>query len=72
MVSFEPAAPLGPATPAARVRGRSDHEIALDFVADLRGEPATAAETALLALACEACRVDRDDLEDRGEREVAG
>lgn len=35
--------------------GRSDHTLALDFVAELRGAPATEAESALLALAVDAC-----------------
>jgi exonuclease SbcD len=46
--------------PLARTRGRSDHEIALDFVADLRGTPATDAEAALLRTACEACGEDAE------------
>lgn len=44
--------------PARTLAGRSDHAIALDFVADVRGEPATAAESALLRDACEACALD--------------
>ncbi|MCW2754310.1 MAG: Exodeoxyribonuclease subunit [Marmoricola sp.] len=40
------------------VEGRSDHQIALDFVADVRGEPASDAESALLRDACEACAND--------------
>ena len=35
-------------TPAGPHAGRSDHDIALDFVAELRGAPASAAESALL------------------------
>ncbi len=41
--------------PRARTTGRSDHEIALDFVADLRGTPATDAESLLLRDAVDAC-----------------
>ncbi len=42
------------------VEGRSDHQIALDFVAAIRGEPASNAESALLRDACEACAHDPD------------
>jgi exonuclease SbcD len=55
VLGFEPTRPRGEATPGARVRGRSDHEIALDFVVDLRGTPATEAESQLLRAAAEAC-----------------
>jgi len=40
--------------------GRSDHAIALDFVGELRGRPASEAESALLLDACDACPQDRD------------
>ena len=46
----------GPASYAARVRGRSDLEVATDFVAHVRG-PAEEAEEALLAAALEAARL---------------
>ncbi|MFL6159571.1 MAG: hypothetical protein ACJ72D_26090, partial [Marmoricola sp.] len=42
------------------VEGRSDHEIALAFVADVRGEPASAVESDLLRDACEASAADPD------------
>ncbi|MCW2787612.1 MAG: Exodeoxyribonuclease subunit [Marmoricola sp.] len=42
----------------AEAEGRSDHQIALDFVADVRGEPANAVESLLLRDACEACARD--------------
>jgi exonuclease SbcD len=45
---------------AAPARGRSDHEVALDFVAAMRGAPATAEESALLLTACDACADDPD------------
>ena len=45
---------------AAQPRGRSDHEIALDFVDAMRGAPATDAESALLLAACDACGEDPD------------
>jgi exonuclease SbcD len=40
--------------------GRSDHAIALDFVAELRGRPASDTEAALLLDACDSCTHDRD------------
>jgi exonuclease SbcD len=60
VLAFEPARPPGPAIPAVRDRARDDHTIALDFVADLRGTPATPAESRLLRDAVEACCDDRD------------
>lgn len=56
-------APIGAApvsTPVASVAGRRDHDIALDFVTELRGVPATAAESDLLLEACDACCDDTD------------
>lgn len=55
-------APAGAAASTTRrgTAGRSDHEIALAFVAEIRGEPASAAESALLRDACEACALDPD------------
>lgn len=58
VIAFEPTGGAGSAVPLARTRGRSDHDIALDFVAELRGAPATAAESALLQAATEACCQD--------------
>jgi len=46
--------------PAARPGVRSDHAIALDFVRELRGTPATEAESALLQDACDACCDDTE------------
>ncbi len=58
-VAIQFAPPLAPGERRrAGVEGRSDHQIALDFVADIRGEPATTAESALLRDACEACAHD--------------
>ena len=54
-------APSGEAarTPVGEVpRGRSDHEVALDFVQAMRGSPATDDEAALLLQACDACAAD--------------
>ena len=61
VLAFEPAHPRdSSAAPAAPTQGRTDHEIALDFVADLRGTPATGAEAAVLLEACDACCDDPD------------
>jgi DNA repair protein SbcD/Mre11 len=60
VLAFAPGRDSGTSAPVARTRGRSDHEIALDFVSDLRGAPATDAESALLQTACDACREDPD------------
>ncbi len=60
VLSFEPSARMVPAVPVSRGGGRSDHQVAQDFVADLRGAPATAAESDLLLTACDACAVDPD------------
>jgi exonuclease SbcD len=60
VLGFEPTGGDRLSVPVARTRGRSDHAIALDFVADLRGVPATDAEAALLLDACDACCEDPD------------
>jgi exonuclease SbcD len=55
-------APAGEPDRARRIRleGRSDHEIAVDFVAAMRGTPATDVESTLLRDACDACAIDSD------------
>ena len=55
-----PAPVADPHTPVARRAGRSDHDIALDFISDLRGVPATPQESALLGEAVDACCHDPD------------
>ena len=60
VLGFAPAGAPTPTTPAARATGRSDHDVALDFVAELRGAPATSAESALLREAVDACCEDTD------------
>ncbi|GAB2458120.1 exonuclease SbcCD subunit D [Nocardioides hungaricus] len=60
VIGFEPLGGERPAVPTARREGRSDHAIALDFVADMRGAPATRAEAALLQEAVDACCEDPD------------
>ena len=60
VLAFEPDRPDAPGVPTARPGARSDHDIALDFVRELRGVAATDAEAALLRQACDACCVDPD------------
>ncbi|MCZ4497758.1 MAG: Exodeoxyribonuclease subunit [Marmoricola sp.] len=58
-VTLQFAPPTEASSPRARrVDGRSDLAIALDFVTDVRGEPASEAESDLLRDACEACAHD--------------
>ena len=45
---LEPDRPAEATTPRARLRGRSDHDVTLDFVSELRGRGASAEEAALL------------------------
>ncbi|ABL82204.1 MULTISPECIES: exonuclease SbcCD subunit D [unclassified Nocardioides] len=60
VIGFEPRGGAPTAVPAARREGRSDHAVALDFIADMRGAPATRAEAALLHEAVDACCEDPD------------
>lgn len=61
ILSFEPTGgPADTALASKPLAGRSDHEIALDFVSDVRGAPATEAEAALLLDACDSCRHGSD------------
>ena len=63
MLAFQPegaGARRGPVMP--RVDGRSDLDVALGFVAEVRELEATTEEELLLQLACDSCRMraDRD------------
>jgi exonuclease SbcD len=61
ILAFEPeGAPRekGPVMP--RVDGRSDFDIALGFVAEVRELEATTEEALLLQLACDSCRINED------------
>jgi exonuclease SbcD len=60
VLAFEPDERDEARVPSARPGIRSDHEIAVDFVRELRGAPASEAESALLQDACDACRDDVD------------
>ncbi len=58
ILAFDPeggARPRGPVMP--HVDGRSDLDVALGFVAEVRSLEATTEETLLLQLACESCRI---------------
>jgi exonuclease SbcD len=71
-IGFQPErapAARGPLLP--RVDGRSDLDIALGFVAEVRSLEASTEEELLLQLACEACRYDEDrDADPRPGRDV--
>jgi exonuclease SbcD len=58
VLAFEPARGEVGGVPTVRPGALTDHEIALAFVAELRGVPATDQESALLQQACEACSED--------------
>ncbi|MFC4785137.1 exonuclease SbcCD subunit D [Nocardioides sp. MAHUQ-72] len=60
VLGFEPASGDRSPVPTARLRGRSDHDIALDFVAEMRGSAATEDEAALLRTAFDSCCEDPD------------
>lgn len=60
VLAFEPTRPPGDHAPTARTAGRSDHDIALDFLRDLRGTPASREESRLLRDAVDACCEDPD------------
>ena len=62
VIGYQPTGGAEVRTPAARTAGLSDHEIALAFVAELRGSPATAAESSLLQHAAEASRPETDTM----------
>ena len=55
VLAFAPAGESVPTLPTAAPQGRRDHEVALDFVAEMRGAPATSGESDLLQQACDAC-----------------
>lgn len=61
LLAFEPeGAPRerGPVLP--RIDGRSDFDVALGFVAEVRALEATTEEALLLQLACDSCRINED------------
>jgi exonuclease SbcD len=60
VLSFSPASGPGADSPRARTHGRTDHDVTLDFVRELRGAPASDEEARLLLAACDACGEDPD------------
>lgn len=61
VICFEPDGPArarGPVMP--RVDGRSDLDVALGFVAEVRSLEATTEEALLLQLACDSCRINEE------------
>jgi exonuclease SbcD len=60
VLAFEPEQAEALAVPSTPPGRRTDHEIALAFVHELRGTPATANEAVLLQQACDACADDTD------------
>ncbi len=70
-LAFEPegrSTVTGPVVP--RVTGRSDLDVALGFVEEVRSLQATTEEELLLKLACDACRLDEDTDADLRSRDV--
>lgn len=60
ILGFEPQGGSRKRLPAPRVDGRSDFDVALGFVSEVRELEATTEEALLLQLACDACRVAAD------------
>ncbi|MBD8869570.1 exonuclease SbcCD subunit D [Nocardioides donggukensis] len=61
VLAFEPEGGQPAGAPSARATtGRSDHDIALDFLAEVRRRAATPEEAALLRDACDGCSPDSD------------
>jgi exonuclease SbcD len=61
VLAFAPAGGTRAGLPTARLgAGRSDHDVTLDFMSELRGRPASEDESALLLDACDSCAPDRD------------
>jgi exonuclease SbcD len=60
VLAFEPTLADPAAVPTIRPGARTDHEIAMEFVRELRGVAATDEEAALLLQACDACTDDSD------------
>jgi exonuclease SbcD len=61
VLGFEPEGSVSARRPVVpRVDGRSDLDVALGFVAEVRDLEATTEEELLLRLACDACRINND------------
>jgi exonuclease SbcD len=60
-LAFEPEGrPTRSSPPVPHVSGRSDLDVALGFVQEVRALEATTEEELLLQLACDSCRLDED------------
>lgn len=61
LLAFDPdGADADPRPVLPRVSGRSDFDIALGFVAEVRALEATTEEALLLQMACDSCRINQD------------
>jgi exonuclease SbcD len=60
LLSFDTGLPVSGLAPVVPSAVRTDHDIALDFMADMRGTPPDDDETALLFRAIDACCADPD------------
>ncbi len=60
LLSFDTGLPVSGLAPVVPSAVRTDHDIALDFMADMRGAPPDDDETALLFRAIDACCADPD------------
>ena len=70
-LAFEPEGRPASARPVVpRVVGRSDLDVALGFVEEVRALRASTEEELLLQLACDSCRLDEDPDADVGQRAV--
>jgi exonuclease SbcD len=58
VLAFAPSGEPASSVLAQPARGRSDHQVALDFVDAMRGAPASEDESALLLAACDGCAED--------------
>ena len=60
VLSFAPAGEPAHPVVSQPARGRTDHQVALDFVQAMRGAPASDDESSLLQQACDGCAEDPD------------
>jgi exonuclease SbcD len=60
VLAFAPSGQPAASIVAQPAHGRTDHQVALDFVEAMRGAPASDDESALLLTACDSCAEDPD------------